>query len=187
MARVNSIKRHQFADYLDVSDTGTPEWALCGTGFTTLDEEPGAQSESVKYVNDKAASSSVESYETTFPFESELIPDERAILAIYKVGRDHLLGSDAQFDYLRVELWDPVPGQDNTFRARKFLVSANVDSISGENKIAVSGNLNAVGDPVDGTFNTVDKVFTPTDGSQGAADPGREAVVGQGVVGKAIL
>lgn len=160
MGKVNSVKRHQFADYLNVSNAETPEWALCGTGFTTLDEEPGAQSESVKYVNDKAASSSVESYETTFPFESELIPDERAILAIYKVGRDHLLGSDAQFDYVRVELWDPVDGQENTFQARKFLVSANVDSISGENKIAVSGNLNAVGDPVGGTFNTVTKTFT---------------------------
>lgn len=167
MAKGKTVNRHQFADYLDVSDTDTPEWVLCGVGFTTLDEEPGAQSESVKYVCDKAASSSVGSYETTFPFESELIPDERAIRAIYKVGRDHLLGSDAQFDYVRVELWDPVEGQADTFRARKFLVSANVDSISGENKIAVSGNLNAVGDPVDGMFNTVDKVFTATEGDTG--------------------
>lgn len=182
MGKINIVKRHQFADYLNVSKTETPGWALCGTGFTTLDEEPGAQSESVKYVNDSSASSSVESYETTFPFESELIPDERAIIALYKVGRDHLLGGDAQFEYIRVELWDQVEGQENTFRARKFLVSANIDSISGENKISVSGNLNAVGDPIDGTFNTVDKVFTETGDSLGS-----EPVVGRGIVGKAVL
>lgn len=154
MKKRNVVKRHQFADYLDVSETEAPEWALMGTGFTTLDEEPGAQSESVKYVNDVAASSSVESYETTFPFESELIPDERAIRALYKVGRNHLTGGEAEFEYVRVELWDAVEGEKNTFKARKFLVSANVDSISGENKVALSGNLNAVGDPVNGTFNT---------------------------------
>lgn len=165
--KVNVVQRHKFADYLNVSQTDEPEWVLCGTGFTTLDEEPGAQSDSVKYVNEASASSSVESYETTFPFESELIPDERAIMAIYKVGRNHLLGSDAQFEYARVELWDPVENQNNAFRARKFLVSANIDSISGEKKISLSGNFNAVGDPVDGVFNTVDKVFTEADESLG--------------------
>ena len=70
------------------------------------------------------------------------------------MGRNHLTGGEAEFEYIRVELWDTVEGEKNTFKARKFLVSANVDSISGENKIALSGNLNAVGDPVDGTFNT---------------------------------
>lgn len=171
MGKVNVVQRHKFADYLDISKTGTPEWALCGTGFTTLDEEPGAQSESVKYVNDAAASSSVESYETTFPFESELIPDEKAIMAIYNIGRNHLLGGDAQMDYVRVELWDPMENQENVFKARKFLVSVNIDSISGEKKIAISGNFNAVGDPVDGTFNTVDKTFTAVDSGSSDIEP----------------
>ena len=66
-------------------------------------------------------------------------------------------------DYVRVELWDPMENQENVFKARKFLVSVNIDSISGEKKIAISGNFNAVGDPVDGTFNTVDKTFTAVD------------------------
>ena len=47
----------------------------------------------------------------------------------------------------------------NTFAARKFLVSAEVSGVSGEKKQSMSGNLNAVGDPLDGYFNTESKTF----------------------------
>lgn len=155
------IKRHQYADFLNVAAAGeTEEYVLMGAGFTTLDENPGAQTESVKYVNEVSASSSVTGYETTFPYEAEQINSEKAIDKIYKVGRNHLVGSDAETDYVRVELWDPAEG-DNEYKARKFLVSIEVSELSGENKMTLSGNLNAVGDPIDGTFNTRTKVFTP--------------------------
>ena len=159
----NVIKRHQYADYLNVGAGDAEEYVLMGAGFTTLDEEPGAQSESVKYVNEASASSSVVGYETTFPFEAEQIMTEKAIDAIYMVGRNHYLGADAEFDYVRVELWNP-EAEDETgkvFEARKFIVSAEVSSISGENKMTMSGNLNAVGDPVLGTFDVGTKKFTP--------------------------
>ena len=159
----NVTKRHEFADYLNVATTEEPNFALMGTGFTTLDENPGAQTKKKKYVNDKASSSSITSYETVFPFVSDLIVQQEAVLALYTVGRDHLTGSDAEFQYVRVELWDPKDGDASSgeFAARLFVVSAEISSISGEDEIAVSGNLNAVGDPVNGTFNTKTKTFTP--------------------------
>ena len=159
MPKVNVIKRHQYADYLNVGTEATPEWVLMGTGFTTLDEEPNAQTESVKYVCDKSASSSVIGYETSFPYEAEQIQDEKAIEAIYTIGRNHYIGADAEIEYCRVELWNKATGT-NTFEARKFLVSVEVSSFAGENKMTISGNLNAVGDPVLGTFNTTTKKFT---------------------------
>ena len=39
----NVTKRHEFADYLNIQDTENPSFVLMGTGFTTLDENPGAQ------------------------------------------------------------------------------------------------------------------------------------------------
>lgn len=158
------IRRHQYADYLNVGTSETPQWALMGTGFTTLDEEPGAQTESVKYVNEVSASSSIVSYETTFPFEAEQIATEEAITAIYEVGRNHYVGADAEFEYCRVELWNPAEtdaGAKNTFEARKFIVAAEVADFTGENKMTISGNLNAVGDPILGTFDTTALAFTP--------------------------
>lgn len=200
MAKKNVIKRHQYADYLNVGTAETPNFVLMGAGFTTLDENPNAQTESVKYVNDVSASSSVVSYETQFPFEAEQIAEEEAIDALYEVGRNHYTGTDAEFDYVRVELWNGVTAYvlttdttvdpaktyytksgsvytevenpvdadlgtyyekvTNGYEARKFTVSAEISSISGENKMSLSGNLNAVGDPILGTFNTQTKTFT---------------------------
>ena len=94
------------------------------------------------------------------------------VLALYKVGRNHCTGSDAEFPYVRVELWDKVEGRDNEFAARLFTVSAEISSISGEDEIAVSGNLNAVGDPIDGTFNTTTKTFTPLNAGAAAQESG---------------
>jgi len=157
----NVTKRHEFADYLNIQTEETPSFVLMGTGFTTLDENPGAQTSKKKYVNEAASSSSITSYETVFPFESDLIIQQEAVLALYKVGRNHLTGSDAEFQYVRAELWDKVENKQNEFKARLFTVSAEITSISGEDEIAVAGNLNAVGDPIDGTFNTETKTFTP--------------------------
>lgn len=157
----NVTKRHEFADYLNIQAEDAPRFVLMGTGFTTLDENPGAQTSKKKYVNEKASSSSVTGYETVFPFESDLIVQQDAVMALYNVGRNHCTGSDAEFQYVRVELWDKVPGKENEFAARLFTVSAEISGISGEDEIAVSGNLNAVGDPVNGTFNTETRTFTP--------------------------
>ena len=165
MDEVKIIYRHNFADYLNVGNSEKADWALMGTGFTALDEEFGAQSESTKYVNQAAASSDVVAYETTFPFTAHMIPSEKAIDKLYRVGRDHKLGADARLEYVRVELWDKKEG-DSTFAARKFIVSANVTGVSGENRQEMTGNLNAVGDPIEGTFDTKTLTFTEAQPSE---------------------
>lgn len=164
----NVVKRHQFADYLNTQSADKPNYCLMGVGFTSLNEEPGAQTESKKYVNEKASSKSVTGYETVFPFESDLIPEQEPILVLYNVGRNHCTGSEAEFEYVRVELWEPVASKENEFAARKFIVSAEISEVSGDTDIQVSGNLNAVGDPIDGTFNTQTKTFTAATESAGA-------------------
>ena len=158
------IQRHQFADYLNIGTSENPNWVVMGVGFTTLDETFGAESESEKYVCEPSSSSSVVSYTTVFPFEARLIKSQDAVNALYQVGRNHLTGTDAEFEYCRVELWDKkMTGGStvvaNTFAARKFIVSAEVSGVSGEKKQSLSGNLNAVGEAVDGYFNTETKTF----------------------------
>ena len=159
MKKREIVLRHNIADYLNVGTTENAEYVLMGIGFTTLDEEPGAQSESTKYVNEASASSSIISYETKFPFEAEHIITEDAVNALYEVARNHAVGSDAEFEYVRVELWKKAEGS-NEFEARKFVVAVEVSQYSGENKQVLAGNLNAVGDPILGTFNTETKTFT---------------------------
>lgn len=154
------VQRHQIADYLNIGTSESPNWVLMGVGFTSLNETFGAESESSKYVNEASESSSVTSYKSVFPFEAHLIKSQEAVNALYTVGRNHLVGAEAEFEYCRVELFEGKASADSTYAARKFLVSAEVSSIEGNKKQSVKGNLNAVGDPVDGYFNTKTPAFT---------------------------
>lgn len=154
------VQRHQIADYLNIGTSESPNWVLMGVGFTSLNENFGAESESSKYVNEASESSSVTSYKSVFPFEAHLIKSQEAVNALYTVGRNHLVGAEAEFEYCRVELFDGKASADSTYAARKFLVSAEISSIEGEKKQSVKGNLNAVGDPVNGYFNTKTPAFT---------------------------
>lgn len=154
------VQRHQIADYLNIGTSESPNWVLMGVGFTSLNETFGAESESSKYVNEASESSSVTSYKSVFPFEAHLIKSQEAVNALYTVGRNHLVGAEAEFEYCRVELFDGKASADSTYAARKFLVSAEISSIEGEKKQSVKGNLNAVGDPVNGYFNTKTPAFT---------------------------
>lgn len=154
------VQRHQIADYLNVGTSESPNWVLMGVGFTSLNENFGAESESSKYVNEASESSSVTSYKTVFPFEAHLIKSQEAVNTLYTVGRNHLVGAEAEFEYCRVELFDGKASAESTYAARKFLVSVEASSLEGDKKQSVKGNLNAVGDPVDGYFNTKTLAFT---------------------------
>lgn len=158
------ILRNKKAQYLDCSETGTTEaYELMGVGFTQLDENPGAQEYSQTYINQVTSSSFIRSYQTEFPYNCDMIPSENAVMALYKVGRDHLTGAAAMFRMVDVDLYNPSETA-NEYPARRFIVSAVVSGSTGNGGeyIANSGTLKAVGDPVQGTFNTSTKAFTPT-------------------------
>ena len=153
-----ALLRNAIADYAEIDGT----YELMGTGFTTLDESPNAQTDSETYINEVTASTDITSYETEFAYESRLIPSQKAIYKLWKMGRDHATGSDAQLKYVRVELFNPVGEPSETaaeYTARLFTV-ANENSGAGGEKISVTGTLHAVGDPVLGKFDTVSKKFT---------------------------
>lgn len=157
---MEAVKRFQVADYIA---TGNDTFSLMGVGFNTLDENPTAQKDSKTYIHEKAQTTQIKSYQPTFPFDSDLISDDEAVMALYDIGRNQLTGADAELDYVRVELFKPVKDQENVFEARKFRVAVEVANITGEGGgvMKVTGNLNGVGDFVVGTFNTTTKTFTP--------------------------
>lgn len=160
-----AIQRYQIADY--IKPAGGMGFVLMGTGFNTLDENPSAQMDTKVYINDKSATSTIKSYQTQFPFDSDLILEEEAVMDLYLVGRDQKTGAEAQREYIRVELFRPLQYADetnvpNTFLARKFNVAVEVSSFAGGGgeTITVSGNLNSIGDFVDGYFDVATRTFT---------------------------
>lgn len=162
---MDTIIRNMIADYMNTSTTGTENYVLMGAGFNSLDENPNAQIETKAYISDKSASNITKGYQVQFPFDTDLIKSEEAVMFVYGVGRNQLQGGAAECDYVRVELFDGGTDAATTheYPARKFRVSVEVTSISGPGAevIHVAGNLNGVGDFVDGTFNTQSRTFTP--------------------------
>ncbi|MDU6533902.1 MAG: hypothetical protein E6517_00475 [Intestinibacter bartlettii] len=160
-----ALKRKDFADYLNTAAKDTDAlYALLGYGVESLDEEPGAQTDTTCYINDETSSTTVTKYETQFPYTSEIIMEQEAIKSLYLTGRNHETGTDAERDYVRVDMFDPVSGSEGTYQARKFRVANEVSKFSGEGgeKMKVEGVLHAIGDPIQGTFNVTTKTFTAT-------------------------
>lgn len=156
-----ALLRNAIADYISIDG----KYELMGTGYTKLDENPGAQSDSETYINEVTSSASIIGYETEFPYESRLIPSQKATYALWKTGRNHDTGEAAEFEYVRIELFNPIgetSDEKAEFTARKFRVVNEVSSTSGNGgeKIQVSGTLKVAGDPIQGKFDTVKKEFT---------------------------
>lgn len=162
MLNTGRVMRKDIHDFLNCPGAdGVENWCYLGGAMTSINEELNPKTESTAYVGDESATTDVLGYEVKFPFESDLFKSHEATLWIYDVGREQKVGSNAETDYIRVELFRPVEGRPDTFRARKFRVSVQVSSISGEGtgKIKVSGSFGNVGRFVEGEFNTVARTF----------------------------
>lgn len=161
------VGRYQHPGYLDVSGGGTtPQYELCGFGVTQLDDSPSAQTTSKRYVNQKSATQSIGSYEWSGPLEFDLIRSEKAIEYIAGIGENEKTGAEAETYYVKVFMEKAVSGSDNTFEAKRRRVAVEVAEFSdNDGEIQGSGNLLAVSDWVDGTFNTQTKAFTEKESS----------------------
>ena len=165
MPEIKTVQRFMIADYLNTGTSAAPVWGLCGAGYNSLDENPSAQTDTKIYINDKAATTNIKSYQTVFPFDTDLMRDQPTIMELYNIGRNHLTGGEAERDYVRVELFQGDETVPNVYPARKFRVAVSVDNFAGAGgeTIKVSGNFNSVGDFVDGTFNIETREFTAAD------------------------
>lgn len=151
-------RRSQEAAYIKVGES----YEFAGTGFEKLDEEPGAQTSSKRYINDNSSTSSITSYEGTHPFTADQIASEKVIEDLISIGKFRKTGSEAEREMVRVDLDKPVSQQENTFEARHFDVAAEISSFAdNDGELQVEGTLHDKGDPVVGTFDTKTRTFTP--------------------------
>lgn len=157
--------RWVIADFLNVGTPDAPNWALCGTGFNSLNEQPNAQVQTSKYINSRATTKNIIGYETVFPFDIDTFQEEAAIMKIYDIARNQRTGADAVVEYVRTDFLADAAGKpiDTAVPARKFRVAVEVSEFSGGGleALKIAGNLNGQGDFVDGTFDVKDRIFTP--------------------------
>ena len=144
------------ADYLKVKE----QFEFLGTGFTGIDEKPNSQITEKRYINDASSSQSVTSYKCQSDFEVDQMESDVAIEDIISIGKELKTGSEAEREYVKVDLDKPA-NTENSFYARKFKVAIQVSEFpNNDGELGVSGTFLGLGDPVIGTFNTMTKEFT---------------------------
>lgn len=160
MADTGVRKRKMEADYINVG-TDSEDYALCGTGFTALNESPSATTSSKRYINMDSARQSVTGYEWSSSFEADQIKSEKALEFILNIGKKLLTGGDAETDYVQVDLDETIAEKENTFHARKRTIAIAVSEMpDNDGEMGVTGDFLGVSDPVEGEFNTQTKTFT---------------------------
>jgi hypothetical protein len=152
-------QRRHTADYLSVGET----FEFMGTGFTQVDDSPSATTSSKRYVNMRSESQSITGYSWTSPFTFDEIDSEKAIAFLVRIGKEELLGDDAETDYISVDL-NGTKNTEGAYPARQRHVAVKVSEFSdSDGELTGSGNLLAKGDWEFGYFDVTTKAFTQSD------------------------
>lgn len=154
-------QRRMQANYLDLGTAEKPDFQFLGLGTKTLDENPSAQTKSRKYICDKSATKSISGYDWSSSFDIDQIRTQAAINYIVDIGEHQKVGEDAETDYLIVDL-DKKNETDGTYHARKIRIAIEVASFTNDDgEMGCTGNFLGKGDPIEGSFDTKTKTFTP--------------------------
>ena len=140
--------------------------------FTQISESPNAETTDQQYIVDKSKTTTTTSYATQWAFEGvaqkdaagEEIASAKAIQWLQQVGELQKLGEECTTELVIIDRWKPIASKEKTYYARYSKVSAEITDITAEagSNITISGNLNGIGDIVEGEFNIESKTFTPT-------------------------
>ena len=153
-------KRRIQANFLEVNAA----FKQLGVGFSELNESPSPQTSSKRYIHEASATQAITSYEWSSAFTADQIENEEVIEYIRSIGEMMKTGSDAETNYLIVDLDKPAAGGTG-FRARKFKVAVQVDEFGDEDgELTISGTFLGIGDPIEGTVEINAGVATFTEG-----------------------
>lgn len=148
-------KRIKQANYLKVADA----FEFLGFSFTDLTEKPSPKTTSKRYVGNASASQSITSYEWSTDFEGDQIESDAAVEYIRNIGEMCLCGSDAETEYLIVDIDQPAT-VNGDFRCRKFKVAVQVDEFANnDGELQLKGAFLGLGDPELGTFTQTTKAY----------------------------
>jgi hypothetical protein len=147
---------HYFGD-------ATGENINLGGVITSLNESTNPIESEKHYIHQKSATVNVTGYSNEFPIDMDWVKGDAVFDDFYEIYYKRKTGSDIKRDHYIVNLWEPITGSENTYKARKINQSVEITEANGDpgSQKTMTGSLKG-GDFVYGTFNTSTKVFTET-------------------------
>lgn len=153
-----AIIRYDVSDYIKIAD----KYVFMSV-YNTIDENPTAKTKETHYTSQKTSSKTTIGYAPVFPIVGDMYRNEETSEFFRDIGEEQKTGADCETEYLRVRLYQPITGKENTFYARLFKVAVEISGISGAGgeSMVISGNLNSLSDVVIGEFDITKNTFTP--------------------------
>lgn len=153
--------REKLMHFFNIGTASSPEYVLIGDGVTSLTEEFNPESDTKQYINQSNGSTSIKSYTPSISVEKEYIKDEDLQKWMDEKVLILPVGSDAESDYIRINIFDAVSGTPGTYKAVKRKCTFQFDSLGGEsgNPLVTAMTLGGIGDGIQGTFNVSTKTF----------------------------
>lgn len=157
-----SIKRSEFAIYLNVVPAGPAEYELVGDGITTATVNYNPQTSEETYIHQDSGTTEIESYRPTMPIEATAKAGDPVFDFVDGLRQSRAVLAAAKTDAVLVYLYEtPTDGE---YPAEKQDVSIQIDSFGGDGggKAKINYTINFLGDPeTGGTFNPTTNVYTP--------------------------
>lgn len=158
---MKDIMTYDEAHYFQVGSGANSTTELGGV-ITSLTESSNPTESSKQYIHQKSAVTSVTGYNNEFPITMDMVQGDEVFDDFYKLFYDRATGTDLKRDHYIVNLWEPVTGSENTYKARKINQTVEITEANGDAgaQKQITGSLKG-GDFVYGTFNVSTKTFTP--------------------------
>lgn len=158
---MRDIMTYDEAHYFQTGAGNSAEINLGGV-ITSLTESSNPTESEKQYIHQKSAVTSVTGFKNEFPITMDMVQGDEVFDDFYGLFYNRATGTDLKRDHYIVNLWEPVSGSENTYKARKINQTVEITEANGDAgaQKQITGSLKG-GDFVYGTFNTSTKTFTP--------------------------
>lgn len=159
------VMRHMLREYYGIPNGTDGEYTYyyINTGFTQLDENGNAQTESEAYIGDVNATTDVTGYENSWSYTTQYINNNEVCKDLVDIARFQKTGSDCVRALVSIDMSGDVEGSETSFPARMQTIVVEAAPPKGEPRSITTseGTFHQNGNQVLGTFDIQSKIFTP--------------------------
>lgn len=153
------VTREQIASYLDITpNQSTPSWEIIGVGITDYGQSLNPQVETEKWIINKNATSSLESYQIQGEVSQKCYFGDPVYDFVNNLRRHASVGDVANSKILDIDLYDSeVSGETTTYKATQYDCLVAVTNYAKGETPVIEYTIYYNGDPKVGTVTIADK------------------------------
>lgn len=153
MADYKKVTREQIASYLDIEPTGTtPTWKIIGVGITDYGQSYNPQVETEKWIINKNATSTLESYQIQGDVSQKCYFGDDVYDFVNDLRRNAKVGDAINTHILDIDLYDATgSGSSTTYKATMYDCAIAITSYATGETPVIEYTIYYNGDPKVGT------------------------------------